>query len=63
MALRITETGLAAIDVDDDVTAAPKETSIGPAPAREVEPPAAKASSSAVSRLAVIRMIKVKTGR
>ncbi len=46
MALRITETGLAAIDVDDDVTAAPKETSIRPAPAREVEPPAAKALPS-----------------
>src|SRR5229473_1704357 len=46
MALRITETGLAAIDVDDDVTAAPKETSIRPAPAREVEPPAAEAVAS-----------------
>src|SRR5229473_3894411 len=46
MALRITETGLAAIDVDDDVTAAPKETSIRPAPAREVEPAAAEALPS-----------------
>jgi hypothetical protein len=46
MALRITETGLAAIDVDDDVTAAPKETSIRPVSAREVEPPAAEAVAS-----------------
>jgi hypothetical protein len=46
MALRITKNGLAAIDVDDDVTAAPKETSIRPAPAREVEPPAAEAVAS-----------------
>jgi hypothetical protein len=46
MALRITKNGLAAIDVGDDATAAPKETSLRTAPAREVEPPAAEALSS-----------------
>jgi hypothetical protein len=43
MALRITKTGLEAIDVEDEATAAPKETSVRPAPARGVETPAAKA--------------------
>ena len=46
MALRITKTGLEAIDVEDAATAARKETSIRPAPAREVEPPAAEALPS-----------------
>jgi hypothetical protein len=43
MALRITKTGLEAIDVEDEATAGPKETSVRPAPAREVETPAAEA--------------------
>ena len=51
MALRITETGLAAIDVEDDVTAAPEDTSVRPTLAREVEtpPPNAIASRKRVS--------------
>ena len=47
MALRITETGLEAIDAVGEAMAAPKETSVRPAPARgEVEPPAAKGVAS-----------------
>jgi hypothetical protein len=47
MALRITKHGLEAIDVEAETVAAPKEASVGPAPARgEVEPPAAKAVAS-----------------
>jgi hypothetical protein len=46
MALRITKTGLEAIDVEDKSAAAPEETSVRPAPAREVEPPAAEALAS-----------------
>jgi Protein of unknown function (DUF3489) len=46
MALRITKTGLEAINVEDKATAAPEETSVRPAPAREVEPPAAEALAS-----------------
>jgi len=34
MALRITKTGLEAIDVEDEAAAAPKDTSVRPAPAR-----------------------------
>ena len=37
MALRITKQGLQAIDVEDEATAAPNETSVCPAPAREAE--------------------------
>jgi len=44
MALRITKSGLEAIDVEDVAVAAPKETSVRPAPAGgEVETPAPKA--------------------
>ena len=44
MALRITERGLEAIDVDGEAEAAPKQTSVRPAPARgDVETPAPKA--------------------
>jgi len=46
MALRITKTGLEAIDVEDEATAALKETRAHPAPAREVETPASKAIAS-----------------
>ena len=46
MALRITETGLEAIDVEDEAAAAPKETSVRPARAREVETPAPNAIAS-----------------
>jgi hypothetical protein len=47
MALRITKNGLEAIDVGDEAVAAPKETSVRPAPARdEVQTPAAKAVTS-----------------
>jgi hypothetical protein len=46
MALRITKTGLEAIDVGDEATVAPKETSVRPAPAREVETSARKAIAS-----------------
>jgi hypothetical protein len=46
MALRITKNGLEAIDVEDEASAAPKETSVRPAPAREVETPAPKAIAS-----------------
>jgi hypothetical protein len=46
MALRITKTGLEAIDVEDETTAAPKETNVRPAPAREVETPAPNAIAS-----------------
>ena len=37
MALRITKAGLEAIDVGDEASTAPKETSARPAPARELE--------------------------
>ena len=43
MALCITKTGLQAIDVEDEATAAPEETSVRPAPAHKVETPAPKA--------------------
>jgi hypothetical protein len=43
MALRITKTGLEAIDVEDEATTAPKETSVRLAPNSEVEKPAPKA--------------------
>jgi hypothetical protein len=48
MALRITKSGLEAIDVQgDEAATAPKETSVRPAPVPgEVEPPAAKAVAS-----------------
>jgi hypothetical protein len=46
MALRITKSGLEAIDVEDGVTAALKETRARPTPAREVETPAPKAVAS-----------------
>jgi hypothetical protein len=46
MALRITRNGLAAIDVEDDVTAAPKETSVRHTPARAVETRTPKATAS-----------------
>ena len=43
MALRITKNGLEAIDVEDEATTAPKETSVRLAPNSEVEKPAPKA--------------------
>jgi hypothetical protein len=46
MALCITKKGLEAIDVEDETTAAPEETSFRPAAAREVEKPAPKALAS-----------------
>jgi hypothetical protein len=46
MALRITKNGLEAIDVEDEGTAAPKEMSVRPTPAREVETPKPKATAS-----------------
>jgi Protein of unknown function (DUF3489) len=46
MALRITEPGLAAIDGDGAAEAAPEQTSVRPAPAHEVEAPAAEAIAS-----------------
>jgi hypothetical protein len=46
MALRITKSGLQAIDVEDEATPAPEKTSVRPAPTREVETPAAKAIAS-----------------
>jgi hypothetical protein len=46
MALRITKSGLEAIDVEDEATAAPKETSVRPTPARAVETPTPKATAS-----------------
>jgi hypothetical protein len=46
MALRITKTGLEAIDVEDEATAARKETRAHPTPARDVETPASKAIAS-----------------
>jgi Protein of unknown function (DUF3489) len=46
MALRITKQGLEAIDVEDAAVAAPQATSVRPAPAREVEAPAAEAIAS-----------------
>ena len=42
MALRITEQGVDAIAVDGAAEAAPKQTSVRPAPAHEVEAPAAE---------------------
>jgi hypothetical protein len=46
MALRITKNGLEAIDVKDEAVAAPSETSVRPAPAHEVEAPAAEVIAS-----------------
>jgi Protein of unknown function (DUF3489) len=46
MALRVTKTGLEAIDVEDEATAVPEETSARPTRAREVETPAPKAVAS-----------------
>jgi len=46
MALRITKHGLEAIDVEDEATAAPKDTSARPAPASKVETPAPEATAS-----------------
>jgi hypothetical protein len=46
MSLCITKNGLEAIDVKDEPPAAPEETSVRPAPAREVETPASKAIAS-----------------
>jgi hypothetical protein len=46
MALRITKHGLEAIDVEDEATAAPKDTSARPAPAPKVETPASEATAS-----------------
>jgi hypothetical protein len=46
MALRITKTGLEAIDVEDEVAAALKETSARPTPARDAETPVPKAVAS-----------------
>jgi len=47
MALRITKTGLEAIDIEDEATAAPKKTSAPrPAPTPEVETRTPKATSS-----------------
>jgi Protein of unknown function (DUF3489) len=46
MALRITEQGLEAIAGDGEAEAAPKQTSVRPAPAREVEAPAAAVIAS-----------------
>jgi Protein of unknown function (DUF3489) len=46
MALRITKSGLKAIDVGDEATAAAKETGVRPAPARKVDTPAPKAITS-----------------
>ncbi len=45
-ALRITKSGLEAIDVADEPTAAPKETSVRPTPGRAVETPAPEATAS-----------------
>jgi len=45
MALRITKSGLQAIDVEDEATAAPRATSVRPAPAR-AETPAPEAIAS-----------------
>jgi hypothetical protein len=44
IALRITKNGLEAIDVEDEGTAAPKETSVRPTPARAVEARAPEAT-------------------
>jgi hypothetical protein len=46
IALRITKNGLEAIDVEDEGTAASKETSVRPTPARAVETPAPEATAS-----------------
>src|SRR2546430_14720546 len=46
MALRITKNGLDAIDVEGEATAATKEASARPAPARDAETPAPKAVGS-----------------
>jgi hypothetical protein len=46
VALCITKNGLEAIDVEDEPPAAPEETSVRPAPAREVETPASKTIAS-----------------
>src|SRR5262245_14715797 len=46
MALRITKSGLEAIEVGDEATAAAKETGVRPARARKVAPPAPKAIGS-----------------
>ena len=42
MALRITKNGLDAIDVEDEAVAAPKKTSVRPAPARRSRSPCSR---------------------
>jgi len=66
MALRITKTGLEAIGIDDVAVAAPKETSVRPAPAGgEVETPAPKAVTVAAKKSARKKetpsKVKIKT--
>jgi hypothetical protein len=46
MALRITQQGLKSIDVEDEATAAAKDTRVRPGPAREAETPAPEAMAS-----------------
>ena len=46
MALRITKQGLKSIEVEDEATAAPKDTRVRPVPAREAETPAPEAIAS-----------------
>jgi Protein of unknown function (DUF3489) len=46
MALRITKQGLKSIEVEDEATAAPKDTRVRPVPAREAETPAPQAIAS-----------------
>jgi len=46
IALRITKNGLEAIGIENEATTAPKETSVRPAPACEVETPAPNAIAS-----------------
>jgi Protein of unknown function (DUF3489) len=46
MALRITKTGLDAIDVEDEAVGAPPDTSVSPAPTHKVDAPAAEAIAS-----------------
>jgi hypothetical protein len=66
MALRITKTGLEAIGIDDVAVAAPKETSVRPAPAGgEVETPSPKAVAVAAKKSARKKetpsKVKIKT--
>jgi hypothetical protein len=60
MALRITKQGLKSIEVEDEATAAPKDTRVRPVPAREAETPAPQAIASKRASVAAQKSARKK---